>query len=84
MTILTFIGAFEWFDLPYVLGGSTGGPAGATDTLALMFYRLSFGSVDSIANEIGIGSALGVIIFIIVGLGATFGAKWLRGREVEA
>jgi hypothetical protein len=49
-----------------------------------MFYRLSFGSVDSIANEIGVGSALGVVIFIIVGLGATFGAKWLRGREVEA
>jgi hypothetical protein len=49
-----------------------------------MFYRLSFGSVDSIANQIGIGSALGVIIFMIVGVGATLGAKWLRGREVEA
>jgi len=84
ITILTFIGAFEWFDLPYVLGGSTGGPAGSTDTLALMFYRLSFGSVDSIANQIGIGSALGVVIFLIVGTGATLGAKWLRGREVEA
>jgi len=84
VSILTFIGAFEWFDLPYVLGGSTGGPAGATDTLALMFYRLSFGSVDSIANQIGIGSALGVVIFLIVGTGATLGAKWLRGREVEA
>jgi raffinose/stachyose/melibiose transport system permease protein len=84
VTILTFIGAFEWFDLPYVLGGSSGGPAGATDTLALMFYRLSFGSVDSIANQIGIGSALGVLIFLIVGVGATLGAKWLRGREVEA
>ena len=84
VSILTFIGAFEWFDLPYVLGGSTGGPAGSTDTLALMFYRLSFGSVDSIANQIGVGSALGVVIFVIVGLGATFGNKWLRSREVEA
>lgn len=83
VSILTFIGAFEWFDLPYVLGGSGGGPAGATDTLALMFYRLSFGSVDSGANEIGIGSALGVLIFAIVGIGATFGSKYLRGREVE-
>ncbi len=83
VSILTFIGAFEWFDLPYVLGGSGGGPAGSTDTLALMFYRLSFGSVDSGANEIGIGSALGVLIFAIVGIGATFGSKYLRGREVE-
>ncbi len=84
VTILTFIGAFEWFDLPYVLGGSSGGPAGATDTLALMFYRLSFGSVDSGANQIGIGSALGVIIFAVVGVGATYGSKFLRAREVEA
>ena len=84
VTILTFIGAFEWFDLPYVLGGSSGGPAGATDTLALMFYRLSFGSVDSGANQIGIGSALGVIIFAVVGIGASYGSKFLRSREVEA
>ena len=84
VTILTFIGAFEWFDLPYVIGGTNGNPAGALDTLALMFYRLSFGSVDSGANEIGVGSALGVLIFSIVGIGATFGSRFLRSREVES
>ena len=83
LTILTFIGAFEWFDLPFVLGGSNGNPAGATDTLALMFYRLSFGSVDSNANEVGVGSALGVLIFLIVGIGAAVGQHFLRKREVE-
>ena len=83
ITILTFIGAFEWFDLPFVIGGSNGNPAGATDTLALMFYRLSFGSVDSNANEVGVGSALGVFIFVIVGFGAAIGQHYLRKREVE-
>lgn len=83
ITILTFIGAFEWFDLPFVLGGSNGNPAGATDTLALMFYRLSFGSVDSNANDIGVGSSLGVLIFVIVGFGAAIGQYFLRKREVE-
>ncbi len=83
ITILTFIGAFEWFDLPFVLGGSNGHPAGATDTLALMFYRLSFGTVDSGANNVGVGSALGVLIFAIVGLGAYFGSNIMRKREVE-
>ena len=83
ITILTFIGAFEWFDLPFVLGGSNGNPAGATDTLALMFYRLSFGSVDSNANEVGVGSALGVLIFLIVGIGAAVGQHFLSKREVE-
>jgi raffinose/stachyose/melibiose transport system permease protein len=83
ITVLTFIGAFEWFDLPYVIGGTIGSPAGSTDTLALMFYRLSFGSADSVANNVGLGSALGVIIFIIVGAGAGFGSTLLRKREVE-
>ena len=83
ITILTFIGAFEWFDLPFILGGSNGSTAGATDTLALMFYRLSFGSIDSGANEVGVGSALGVLIFTIVGVGAAVGTKLLRRREVE-
>lgn len=83
ITILTFIGAFEWFDLPFVIGGSNGNPAGATDTLALMFYRLSFGTVDSGANNVGVGSALGVLIFAIVGLGAYFGSNIMRRREVE-
>lgn len=83
ITILTFIGAFEWFDLPFVIGGSNGNPAGATDTLALMFYRLSFGSVDSNANEVGVGSALGVLIFLIVGVGAAVGQHIMRKREVE-
>ena len=66
-----------------MIGGSNGNPAGATDTLALMFYRLSFGSVDSNANEVGVGSALGVFIFVIVGLGAGIGQHFLRKREVE-
>ncbi len=83
ITVLTFIGAYEWFDLPFVLGGSNGSPAGATDTLALMFYRLSFGSVDSGANNVGVGSALGVLIFTLVGLGASLGSMLLRRREVE-
>jgi len=83
ITALTFIGAYEWFDLPFVIGGSNGSPAGATDTLALMFYRLSFGSIDSGANNVGVGSALGVLIFTLVGLGAAFGSALLRRREVE-
>jgi raffinose/stachyose/melibiose transport system permease protein len=83
ISILTFIGAFEWFDIPFVLGGVSGNPAGATDTLALMFYRLAFGTADSGANEIGVGSALGVIIFAIVGIGAAVGSNLLRRREVE-
>jgi len=83
VTVLTFIGAFEWFELPYVMAGVNGPPAGATDTLALMFYRTAFGSVDSAAASVGLGAAISALLFLIVGSGAAVGALLLRRRELE-
>ena len=45
MFILTFIGSFNWFELPYVMAGLNGSPGGATDVLGLYFYRTAFGNV---------------------------------------
>jgi raffinose/stachyose/melibiose transport system permease protein len=83
VTLLTFIGTFEWFELPYVMGGVNGPPAGATDTLALMFYRTAFGSVDSATSNVGLGAAISTLLFLIVGTGSVIGGLLLRRREVE-
>lgn len=83
VTVLTAIGAFEWFELPYVMAGVNGQPAGATDTLALMFYRTAFGSVDSATSSVGLGAAISALLFLIVGTGAGLGALLLRRRELE-
>lgn len=65
MTILTFIGAFETFELIFAMQGSSGGPYYSTDVLATFFYRLAFGSADG-GQAIGLGSALAVILFFII------------------
>nr|WP_315226175.1 sugar ABC transporter permease [uncultured Albidiferax sp.] len=83
VVILSFIGAFEWFDLPYVIGGPTGNPGNALDTMALMFYRLSFGDTTSATTDVGLGSAVSVILFLIVLVGARFGSAYLQKREVQ-
>ncbi len=83
VAILTFIGAFEWFELPYVIGGVTGQPGGSTTTMALLFYRLAFGTVDSATVDVGLSSAIGVILFVFVGIGAALGSYYLRKREVQ-
>lgn len=83
IVLLTFIGSFEWFDLPYVMEGVNGTPAGATDTLALMFYRLAFGTVDAGISDVGLGAAVSTVLFFLVLLGAVLGALYLRRREVE-
>jgi len=83
IAVLTFIGAFEWFELPYIVGGVTGQPGGSTTTMALLFYRLAFGTVDSGTVDVGLSSAIGVILFVFVGIGAAIGSYYLRKREVE-
>jgi raffinose/stachyose/melibiose transport system permease protein len=80
---LTFIGAFNWFELPYVVQGVSGPPNRATDVLGLMFYRTAFGEVDTGLQDIGIGSAIAVLMFIVMAAVSTVGALYLRRREVE-
>ena len=63
VSVLTFIGNFNIFGLVYAMGGSEGGPAGATDVLGLLFYRTAFrGGVDAI----GVASALAVVMFAFI------------------
>lgn len=83
IVILTFIGAFNWFELPYVMQGVTGEPDHATDVLGLLFYRSAFGSIDTGNPDVGIGSAIAVVMFALILVTAGLGAVYLRRREVN-
>jgi raffinose/stachyose/melibiose transport system permease protein len=83
VVILTFIGSFNWFELPYVMSGLDGSPGGATDVLGLYFYRTAFGNVTSGLQDFGRGSALAVLMFMFIGVVAGFWARALRKREIE-
>jgi ABC-type sugar transport system permease subunit len=72
----------EWFELPYIMTG-VAALAGATDTMVMMFYRLAFGGVGDTATDVGLASAVCVILFVIVGIGSAVSALYLRRREVE-
>lgn len=76
--ILTFIDAFNIFDLVYALGGELGSPAGATDVLGLLFYRTAFESGN--LNAIGMSSALAVVLFVFI-FGTSLVANWLLRRR---
>lgn len=83
ITVLTIIGSLNVFEQIYTMTGLDGGPNFSTDAIGTLFYRTAFGSVDSGNPEIGIGSAIGVVIYIL-----TFGASILTlaslgSKEVE-
>lgn len=79
ITVLTFIGCFNIFDLVYALGGSDGGPGGAMDVLGLLYYRTAF---EGGANAIGESSALAMMIFVLIFGVAVALERLLRRREV--
>jgi raffinose/stachyose/melibiose transport system permease protein len=79
VSILTFIGSMETFTLPYAFGGATGSPAGATDVLSVLFFRVSFESGAS--NALGVSSALATLLFLFILGGAVLGRRFLRAQE---
>jgi len=82
MTILTFIGSFETFDLIYAMQGSSGGPYYSTDVLGLYFYRLAFGSSDG-SQAIGLGSALAVVLFLIIAAATAVLMFYFKRKDFE-
>ncbi|KIL42556.1 ABC transporter permease [Gordoniibacillus kamchatkensis] len=84
VTVFTFIHAFEAFELIFAMEGSQGEPYNSTDTLAIFFYRIAFGGSsggDSVA--IGLGSALAVILFLIIASVSALFLYLTRNREVQ-
>jgi len=83
ITVLTIIGSLNVFEQIYTMAGLDGPPNFSTDAIGTLFYRTAFGSVDSGSPEIGIGSAIGVVIYLL-----TFGASIvslvsMKSKEVE-
>lgn len=84
MTIFTFIQAFEAFELVYAMQGSMGEPFFSTDTLAVYFYRMAFSGAGGPGDvAIGLGSALAVVLFVIVASVSALSLYVLRKREVQ-
>lgn len=84
VVILTFIGSFNWFEMPYVMTGLDGSPGGATDVLGLYFYRTAFGNVTAGLQDFGRGNALAVLMFLFIGSVSAVWVTILRRREIEA
>ena len=80
---LLFVGAFNWFELPYIMAGLDGSPYGSTDVLGLYFYRTAFGNVSAGQQNFGLGSALAVLMFVFIAIVATVITVRLRSREIE-
>ena len=68
ISILTFVGNFNAFDLIYVAQGALAGPNYATDILGTLLYRTFFGFQLQLGDP-NMGAAIAGIMFLIILVG---------------
>jgi raffinose/stachyose/melibiose transport system permease protein len=80
VSVLTFVGNFNAFDVVFAMAGARGEPGYATDLLATFFYRTAIAGEHPVAQpNMGIGAAVATIMFLILMTGVSL---WLFfGRE---
>lgn len=65
ISILTFVGNFNAFDLVYTMQGALAGPNYATDILGTFLYRTFFGFQLQVGDP-NMGSAIASVMFLII------------------
>ncbi len=73
-TILLLTAGFKTFDFPMVM--TSGGPAGATTTFALLIYNMGFRS-----NRTGYATALSILLFVLIAAFTAVLMGWQNRRE---
>ena len=71
VSVLTFVGNFNAFDLIYSVKGALAGPNFASDILGTLFYRTFFGNQLQLGNAT-MGSAIATVMFFIILVGVCF------------
>lgn len=84
ISVLTFINAFNQFDIVYIMEGPEGNPGHATDVLGTLFYQLAFGTQGASGlTEIGTALALATVLMLFLAAGTVIGLRVLGRRIVE-
>jgi raffinose/stachyose/melibiose transport system permease protein len=65
ISILTFVGNFNAFDLVYVAQGAVAGPNFSSDLLGTFLYRTFFGNQLQLGDP-NMGSAVATVMFLII------------------
>ncbi|MFC5468502.1 carbohydrate ABC transporter permease [Cohnella suwonensis] len=75
--LISIIGSMKVFDIIFVM--TKGGPGTATESLSILLYKKAFNF-----NEMGYGTSIAIVMFVIILLISVFQLRILRRREIEA
>ncbi|HUW42031.1 MAG TPA: sugar ABC transporter permease [Rectinemataceae bacterium] len=85
VSVLTFVGNFNAFDVVFAMEGANGPPDYATDLMGTFFYRTGIAGQHPIGiPDMGLGAAVATVTFVVLFAGILL-ANRLTGRgEAEA
>jgi raffinose/stachyose/melibiose transport system permease protein len=79
VTILTFVGNFNAFDIVFALTNARGAPEYSTDIMGTLFYRIAIAGEHPVAQpNMGVGASIATVTFFILLAGVSL---WLYFRE---
>ncbi|HRE49369.1 MAG TPA: sugar ABC transporter permease [Aggregatilineales bacterium] len=85
VSVLTFVGNFNAFDVVYTMAGARGQPDYSTDLLATFFYRTAIAGEHPVAKpDMGLGAAIATITFLILLSGVSLWLILSRRAEQNA
>ncbi len=84
VSVLTFVGNFNAFDVIFAMAGTRGEPGYAADLLATFFYRTGLaGEMPAARPNMGVGAAVATVIFVILLSGVSLWLVSSRQRAYE-
>lgn len=84
VSVLTFVGNFNAFDIIFAMEGSKAEPSYATDLLATFFYRTGIaGEQPRGIPEMGMGASVATLTFLILLIGVSVWLYWSRRRSFD-
>jgi raffinose/stachyose/melibiose transport system permease protein len=83
VSILTFTGNFNAFDIVYAMAGANGAPNFSADILGTYFYRTGIAGKHPVGiPDMGLGAAVAAIIFVVLLLGVLAMRRFSSGNEL--
>lgn len=79
VSILTFVGNFNAFDIVFAMTNARGAPEYSTDIMGTLFYRIGIAGQHPVAQpNMGVGASIATVNFFVLFLGVLL---WLLSRE---
>jgi raffinose/stachyose/melibiose transport system permease protein len=84
VSVLTFVGNFNAFDVVYAMEGANGPPAYSTDLMGTFFYRTGIAGQHPVGiPDMGLGAAVATVTFVVLFAGVLLANRLMNSGDVE-